>query len=905
MTPTLHARALLTALLLSLAAPLNPWAAVGTGAVGSTVTAQSLDGTGTVAAGLLLRRLEGVKRVLMIGAHPDDEDTGFLTAVARGMGAETAYLSLTRGGGGQNLIGPELFEGLAVIRTGELEAARELDGGRQRFTRAFDFGYSKTAEETLTFWEKDELLRDVVWAIRTFRPHVVVSVFSGTPSDGHGHHQAAGIMAREAFAAAGDPERYPEQLSGDIEPWAPAKLLRTSRRRFAPNAPEIEGEIVVPIGRFDPLLGRSSFQLAMEGRSQHRSQDMGTAQPAGPRSSGAVVVDARVPNAEEGLFSGIDTTLVGLTEPLPDEVAAAAADHLEAYRAAVARARDGFSLDPGTIVDDLTQALAALDAAAETVESGTGLARELAHKRSLTERALMAAAGVVFDVRAEDDIVVPGQTVEVEALLWNGGGASVRAPEVSLRPREAWETRQVGLEGVTDDGRIPAGALATWRFEVEVPEDADVSRLYYLREERDGPMYRWPEDRSLWGLPRDPADVVGRATLTVEGSAGAVRVRHEADWRYVGVDQAYGEFVEPVLVLPRVSVTTQPSGMAWPETLSETREVTVAVRTEAEEGARGMVRLEAPAGWRVSPDTRAFDLPAAGSERSLSYSVTPGDVVDAGEEIFRAVATDETGARYEEGFSLIDYDHIERAALFEPAETRVAVVPVRVPEELRVGYIMGTGDDGAEAIRQMGADVELLGEDRVRDGDFDDFDVLVLGVRAYEARPDVRAANEQILDFARAGGVVVNQYNQYQFSNGGFAPHGLSIDRPAARVSVETQPVTILEPDAPVFTTPNRIGPEDFEGWVQERGLYFASEWDDAYRPMLEMNDPGEPPRRGSLLVSSVGDGVYAYAALSFFRQWSQRVPGAYRLFANLISLDPESWRAWVSETEGGNAPPS
>lgn len=908
MIPTFRARALVTALLFSLAAPLGPWAAVGTGSSGSTLAAQSLDGTGTVAAGLLLRRLDGVKRVLMIGAHPDDEDTGFLTALARGRGVETAYLSLTRGGGGQNLIGPELFEGLGVIRTGELEAARELDGGLQLFTRAFDFGYSKTAEESLTFWEEDELLRDVVWAIRTFRPHVVVSVFSGTPSDGHGHHQAAGIMAREAFAAAGDPERYPEQLSGEVEPWAPSKLLRTSRRRFAPDAPEIEGEIVVPIGRFDPLLGRSSFQLAMESRSQHRSQDMGAAQPAGPRSSGVLVVDARVPDAEEGLFSGIDTTLVGLTEDLDGDVASATGDRLEAYRAAVARAREAFSLDPSAIVDELTEALAALDAAAEIVEAEaderTELARVLAHKRSLTERALMAAAGIVFDVRAEDDIVVPGQAVEVEALLWNGGDASVRAPEVSLDPRHEWPTRQVGIEGVTDDGAVPAGGLATWRFEVDIPDESRLSRLYYLREERDGAMYRWPENRELWGLPRDPADVVGRVAFTVEGPERSVRARRDAAWRYVGVDQAFGEFVEPVLVLPRVSVTTQPSGMAWPETLSETRTVTVAVRTEVEEGTRGTVTLEGPQGWRVRPEAHEFELPEAGAQQSLSFSVTPGEDVDTGEQAFRAVAVDETGARYEEGFSLIDYEHIERAALFDPAETHVSVVPVRVPEALRVGYIMGTGDDGAEAIRQMGAEVELLGEDRVRDGDFDEFDVLVLGVRAYEARPDVRAANEQILDFARAGGVVINQYNQYQFSNGGYAPYDLSIDRPAARVSVETQPVTILEPDAPVFTTPNRIGPEDFDGWVQERGLYFASEWDDAYHPMLEMNDPGEPPRRGSLLIASVGEGVYAYAALSFFRQWSQRVPGAYRLFANLISLDPTEWRAFVRETAGGSEPP-
>ncbi len=252
------------------------------------------------------------------------------------------------------------------------------------------------------------------------------------------------------------------------------------------------------------------------------------------------------------------------------------------------------------------------------------------------------------------------------------------------------------------------------------------------------------------------------------------------------------------------------------------------------------------------------------------------------------------GRVYREAAQLIDYPHVERAVLYRDARTEVTAFPVRVREGLRVGYIMGTGDDGPEAIAQMGAQVELLSEAQVREGAFHGYDVLVLGVRAYEAREEVRAANDQILDFARGGGTVVVQYNQYQFSNGGYAPYPLRIGRPAPRVADETAPVRILEPDAPVFTTPNRITAADFEGWVQERGLYFASEWDDAYTPLLELNDPGEPTRRGALLVAPVGEGVYVYAALSFFRQWAGRVPGAYRLFANLISLQADDWKAFL-----------
>lgn len=887
-----RAGAAMAALVLTLLAILPP----------TPAEAQLQRDAGTVATGLLLRQLDGVKRVLMVAAHPDDEDTGFLTAMARGLGAETAYLSLTRGGGGQNLIGPELFEGLGVIRTGELEAARALDGGRQLFTRAFDFGYSKTAEESLTMWPREELLADVVWAMRTFRPQVVVSVFSGTPSDGHGQHQAAGIVTREAFALAGDPEAFPEQLRDGVRPWQPAKLLETSRRRFLPDAPRVEGEIVVPIGGFDPLLGRSSFQLAMESRSQHRSQDMGAAQPPGPRNSGVVVVASHVPDPSESVFSGVDTTLVGLASELPPAAAARAARSIGAYRSAIASARAAFAGDassgpaasrPTGAVDALGRALSALDAALAAAEGHPveEFERVLVGKRALVERTLAAAAGIVFDVRAADDLIVPGQTVEVEALLWNGGSEVVRRPEVALLPGPSWTVRRLGVEGVGEEGTVAGGALATWRFEVEIPTDAEPSRLYHLERDRDGAMYRWPDDRRLWGLPRDPASVRGALSFVL--GEGAASVGLETPWRYVGVDQALGELVEPVLVLPSVSVRVAPGGMVWPMGSEEPRTISVSVRTEADGGASGEVRLEAPAAWRVSPDAQAFELAGAGQQRSLTFEVTPTGAPEAGTHRLRAVASTADGRRYDEGFTLVDYPHIERAALFEPAVSEVAVVPVRVRPGLRVGYVMGTGDDGHEAIRQMGVDVELVSEERVRSGDFAGYDVLVLGVRAYEAREDVRAANEQILDFARAGGVVINQYNQYQFSEGAYAPHRLVIGRPAPRVSVETQPVRILEPESPVFDGPNRITEGDFAGWVQERGLYFASEWADAYTPMLEMNDPDEPPRHGSLLVTSVGEGVYVYAALSFFRQWSQRVPGSYRLLANLISLDPEAWRAF------------
>ena len=371
------------------------------------------------------------------------------------------------------------------------------------------------------------------------------------------------------------------------------------------------------------------------------------------------------------------------------------------------------------------------------------------------------------------------------------------------------------------------------------------------------------------------------------------RLVASAPWKYVGVDPALGEFTKDVLVVPAVSVRVSPDGIVWPTSTTAARPVSVVLRSEAAAGAAGEVSVEAPTGWTVTPARQPFELGGAGVERTLTFDVGPSGAPAPGDHTLRVTAVREDGRRFDERVTLVDYDHVPRSPLYEDAEAVVTVVPVTVTDGLRVGYVMGSGDDGPEAIRQMGAVVELLDEARVRAGAFGDFDAIVLGVRAYEVRPDVRSASAQLLDFARSGGTVVVQYNRGPL--GTLAPSLLEVGRGSPRVADETAPVTILAPDAPVFATPNRIGAADFDGWVQERGLYFAAEWDDAFTPLLELNDPGEDPAHGALLVAQVGDGVFAYTALSFFRQWSERVPGAYRLFANLISLDGDAWRRFAA----------
>ncbi len=862
----------------------------------SGLRAQMLDKTGTVATGLLLRQMSGVKRVLMIGAHPDDEDTGLLTALARGWGVQTAYLALSRGDGGQDLLGPQLWEGLGIIRTGELQAARKLDGGRQFFTRAFDFGFSKTAKETLSKWPEQDLLRDVVWIIRKFRPQIVVTVFTGTPRDGHGQHQAAGIVAREAFKVAGDSTAFPDQLRDGVGVWAPAKLYQLHRRGGDGSSTEVD------LGELDPLLGRSYLQLAMQSRSMHRSQDMGMPQPLGPSESGVELLRSRVGSSstDRGLFANIDTGVVAIAKLAPVESRNAVEAHLAAYDRALGRARTGFmATEPTAIAPALADAAAELLQASGATgdEPGRNLELDLGEKIGLATRAYMAAAGLVLDVRTDDDLVIPGQTLKMSVRLWNGGTTTVAGAKPGVELPDGWKARLTGTGGLDASGGVAPNSMATWTYEVTLPDDAALSKLYYLRQPRDGDMYRWPDEPDLWGLPRDPPPVRATMDITVERPGGEpVTLRAHAPWQYVGVDKSKGEFHRPVLVVPAVSVKVSPGGMVWPEASHEARTLTVEVRSDAKNGTKGEVRLEAPAGWTVSPERRPYVLKAEDAEQSLSFQVRPSGAPTAGKAVFRAVVKTDDGRSYREGFDLIDYPHIERALLFHDAEADVTVVPVRIRSGLHVGYIMGSGDDGFDAISQLGANVELLGPDRVKDGDFSEFDVIVLGVRAYETRPDLQAANSALLDFARKGGTVVVQYNKYEYPRGGYAPYPIGMTRPEARVTDEHSPVTILHPDAPIFTSPNEITRADFDGWVHERGLYFLSTWDGHYMPMVAMNDPGEAPLKGSLMVAPLGKGVYVYAALAFFRQFPAGVPGAYRLFANLISLKAPDWQAWLAK---------
>jgi len=882
------------------------------------------DDRGTVAVGLLLRELDGVKRVLMTAAHPDDEDTNTITTLARGMGSRTAYLALTRGEGGQNLIGTEFWEGLGIIRSNELVAARAIDGGEQFFTRAIDFGFSKSADETLSKWPREEILGDVVWAIRRFRPQVIVSVFSGTPRDGHGQHQVAGILTHEAFDVAADPSRFPEQLVDGIEPWQADKLY-LARGGF------VGGEsVTLQPGTFDPLLARSYLQVSMDSRSQHRSQDMGSAQPMGPRQSIlALVKTAEGVDGTGSFFAGVDTTFAGLiAQAVPPSEASQA--EIETYRAAIGVAEASLdAMAPEKAAPALARALETLERIIERAGGPSAppeVTEALARRHDLVRKALLASSAVLTQVRASDDLVVPGESFEVRVDLWNAGPYRVEGAAPGLALPEGWSAdllagrtvdtggfgpRRTSLTTVSGTSETLApGEIRRWVFRVDVPADADPSRRYYMREPREGDIYAWPDDWHLRGLPHDPPVVTGGARFELvldggpTGSPTRMALASDDAARYYGVDPAQGEFTKPLLVMPAVSVTVAPAQLVWALGDTGARTVSIRVRNEAQEGVTGELALEG-AGWSVAPASVPVELASPGTERTYTLTVAPEAGRGVGRDRLTAIVRAADGRAWSERVELIDYPHIERAAQFFPAELRTSIFPVTLPEGRRVGYIMGTGDSGPEALASLGFEVELLGPAEVLAGDFARFDALVLGVRAYEAREDLAAANEAVLDFARAGGTVVTQYNQYAFPASGHAPYPVTISRPHDRITDENAAVTFLHPAAPVLNAPNEISDADFEGWRQERGLYMLNTWDPAFTPVLSMADPGEAPKEGSLLIAPLGEGVYIYTGLALFRQFGDGVPGAYRLFANLVSLDGPTWRQYITpvpDADGGGA---
>jgi LmbE family N-acetylglucosaminyl deacetylase len=821
---------------------------------------------GATALGLSLRKVGVTKRVLMVGAHPDDEDTQLLARFALEEGADAAYLSLTRGEGGQNGIGPELAEALGLLRSEELLAARRVDGATQFFTRAYDFGYSKTAEETLRHWPREELLRDVVGVIRAYRPDLVVTVFGGTPRDGHGHHQVSAWIAREAFEAAGDPARFPDQVAAGLAPWRPAKLYQSLR-----GSPE-GATVRVPLGNLDPVTGRSPFQLAMASRSRHRSQDMGRPEPPGPRWGYLRRILPEGGGEEASVWVGVDTTLA-----MPP-----GSPRARAYNVATAELRRVANpAAPESAVPLLARIVRELEAEPSQAPGWPGHPRWLRDREGElrdAREALARAAGVVVDAVASRPRVVAGEAFELRLSLWNGGARDLRLEALAPLLPAGWEAQ--ALDGEPLPAAVPAGTLLTRSYRVRVPAGAPPTEAYFLRAPRDGDLYRWPAGVEPFGAPFEAAPVRARAAVAVEGAALEV----DAEAAFLEVDLRRGELRRPVLVVPAVSVLLEPRTRVL--STAEPRPLAFTVRLEAEaaEEIEGTLRLELPAGWRAEPASVPLRFAGPGEVRELRFRVHPAAGAPAGDHAVAALFEAADGRRFARGVQVVDYPHVRARPLLHDARAAVRAFDLRVPAGLRVGYVEGAGERGPGFLADLGIEPVLLGPADLAEGELDRFDVIVAGSRAYEVRPDLAAHNRRLLEWVERGGTLIVQYNKYELVEGGFTPYPLTMARPHGRVTDPAAPVRLLDPSHPALSWPNAISAADFDGWVQERGLYFADAWAPEYLPLLETGDPGES-LRGGLLVARHGRGTYVYTGLAFFRQLPEGVPGAYRLFANLLAL--------------------
>jgi len=788
----------------------------------------------------------------MIAAHPDDENTALLAYFARGRKVRTGYLSLTRGEGGQNLIGPEQGDALGVIRTQELLAARRIDGAEQFFTRAIDFGFTKTTDETFQKWGgHDKILSDVVWVIRRFRPDVIVLRFTGTPRDGHGQHQVSAILGKEAFTAAADPNKFPEQLKW-VQPWQAKRLMWNTfafNRQQEVEEEKLPNRINVDPGDYDPVLGHSYAEIAGMSRSMHRSQGMGASERRGSAKNFLVMVVGDP--AKQDAFDGVDLTWNRIPGGRP------VADLL-------AKAADTFNPEhPEKTVPLLLEARKLVAALHDPLAD---------RKRRELDDTIALCSGLWLEATADKYATTPGGSFKINAAAIDREHVPAEVDSVDVDG--------AGSVSAKNDkpGPLPFNEPKALAINVSIPATAPYSQPYWLREPKQGDTYTVSNQMEI-GLAENPPLLQARFHLRV--NSDELEIVRPVVFRYI--ERSQGELTRPLIVEPPVAIEMPATALLFPNGTPKSLELQIKSNVP---GAEGSVSVQTPSGWMSSPPSGEFRLAASGQESSISFRINPpaqdakGDIQAAARVGDRTVAV---------GMQLINYSHIPPQVLFPPAKTELVRSDVRLLAK-SIGYVMGAGDEVPEALRQLGVDVVLLTPDDLARCDLNRFDAIVTGVRAYNTRPDLRANQERLLDYVKNGGTMVVQYNTL---DGGFAggdasstahlgPYPLKIGRD--RVTVEEAPVEPLTSNSPLLHKPNEISAKDFHDWVQERGLYFASEWDPRYEALFETHDPGEKPLKGSTLYTKYGKGAYVFTAFSWFRELPAGVPGAYRIFANLLS---------------------
>jgi len=789
---------------------------------------------------LALRKLRVLGSALYLAAHPDDENTALLSYWSREKLYRTAYLSMTRGDGGQNLIGTEKGELLGLIRTEELLAARRIDGAEQAFTRAVDFGYSKNPEETLAIWGKDQILADVVFVIRKLRPDVIVTRFGTDGSGGHGHHTASALLAEEAFRAAGDPGRFPEQLRY-VAPWQPKRIFwNTWRPKLDGRAAGSAPLLTVDLGTFNPFLGKSYSEIAADSRSMHKSQGFGSAERRG------ILVNYFEPTggaaAERDLFDGVDCSWSRV-------------DGGEVVDSILARAEKLFDpADPSKTVPALLTAY---------VEMGRlGDDPWVKIKRRETLELIRSCAGLWLEAIPSRQSATAGSELSLAATAVNRSKLPFHLDRIEIPETN----RNQVVDCPLLDNRPAAAELS-----IRIPSGAEPSNPYWLASAPKKGVFQIG-DAAMAGLADNPPPLTARFHLRIFGESIALDV--PAVFRTT--DPVEGERYRPFEIAPAVTANIDQKALLFPDRKSKS--VRVSLHAEAPLHG-GHLRLSAPAGWSVNPASAAVDFGKPGEERSFSFDVTPPAASSSGILAAEVSVGAETFSRSR---VTIRHAHIPERTLFPPAESKLVRIDLATRGHF-VGYVMGSGDEIPESLKQAGFDVTLLSDEDLDSKDLSRFDAIVVGVRALNTRPRLSRQLPKLLEYVEKGGSLVVQYNTLDDDvSGNFGPYPFQISRD--RVTVEEAPVTFLDPRHPLLTTPNEITASDFEGWVQERGLYFPNKWDSRYEAVLSCHDPEEPERKGGILFARYGKGTFVYTGYSWFRELPAGVPGAYRIFANLLA---------------------
>jgi LmbE family N-acetylglucosaminyl deacetylase len=792
---------------------------------------------------LALQKLDVLGRVLYIAAHPDDENTNLMALWANGSLYDAAYLSITRGDGGQNLIGPELREGLGVIRTEELLAARRIDHANQFFSRAIDFGFSKTAEEALRFWDHDKILSDVVWVVRKFRPDVMVTRFSPEDQLTHGHHTASAMLAVEAFSAAGDPNRFPEQLAF-VKPWQPTRLVWNTSPFFFSNRNipfDPTGLTVLEAGGYNPLLGKAYTEIAAASLSMHKSQGVGSPPRRGARKEYFKLLEGQP--MRTALFEGIDTTWARV--PNSGSVANEIRQIISQFRPA----------DPSASVPALLKLRQAMDGIKDD--------SWVPEKKAELAKIIAACLGLHVEASITNETVTPGQKVTIKLDAINRCDIPVTLQEASC---------SLTGDSVKIDAALPPNELVTKDLSCRIPENTPYSEPYWLR--KPGTLGTFAvDDQQLIGLPENPPNLPVEIVLQINGQ----ELRYTLDGKYRTVDPVAGELRRSLVIAPPVFTKIGDGALVFPT--NQPKPVAVHV-TAATGPVKGELKLAAPSGWRVDPPSVPIDLKGANAETVSTFTVKPPDQNSEG--MLRAIVSID-GRDYSFERVRISYPHIGVQTLMPPAEVKLVRADIRKKGD-RIGYIPGAGDDVPESLQEIGYSVKILTESDITAKNLAQFSAVVLGIRAYNTQDRIANWLPELFAYAKAGGVVIAQYNTLaELKTEQLGPYPLEISRD--RVTDENAQMRILAPNHPLMTSPNKITSKDFEGWVQERGLYFPKTWDPAWTAILSSNDPKEKPLDGGLLVAKVGKGFFIYTSYSWFRQLPAGVPGAYRLFANMLSL--------------------